>query len=100
MASRNSIALACDADGELTSDGANSYSRDAENRLVGIAYPNGNKTRFSYDGRGRRVQIAQTADRTIGGGADMARPRRAGDDDRGGHTRLRPATVASGRRNC
>ncbi len=51
-----------DADGELVSDGARSYSWDAENRLVGISYTahQGQKTSFSYDGLGRRVAITET----------------------------------------
>ncbi|WIM09099.1 MAG: hypothetical protein OJF58_000050 [Enhydrobacter sp.] len=54
--------LTFDADGSLTSDGQRTYSWDAENRLVGIAYPGqpGKATAFTYDGLGRRVSIAST----------------------------------------
>ncbi|MGH7023084.1 MAG: RHS repeat-associated core domain-containing protein, partial [Caulobacteraceae bacterium] len=46
----------------LTSDGTRTYSWDAENRLVAIAYPGqpGKATTFAYDGLGRRVQISST----------------------------------------
>jgi len=55
-------ALTWDANGNLTSDGQRTYSWDAENRLVGIAYPgvSGKQTAFSYDGLGRRTTIAST----------------------------------------
>ncbi|MGH7025083.1 MAG: hypothetical protein ACREEB_16055, partial [Caulobacteraceae bacterium] len=45
-------ALTYDADGNLTSDGTRTYSWDAENRLVAIAYPGqpGKATTFAYDG--------------------------------------------------
>ena len=45
-------ALTFDADGNLLSDGQRNYTWDAENRLVGIAYPGqaGKATTFSYDG--------------------------------------------------
>jgi RHS repeat-associated protein len=61
-------ALTFDADGNLTSDGQRTYSWDAENRLVGIAYPGqpGKATAFTYDGLGRRVSIASTP---AGGGS-------------------------------
>ena len=55
-------ALTFDAVGNVTSDGARSYTWDAENRLLGIAYPgvSGKATAFTYDGLGRRVTIAST----------------------------------------
>ena len=51
-----------DANGNLLSDGARTYSWDAESRLVAIAYPAspGKATAFAYDGLGRRVSIAST----------------------------------------
>ncbi|MGH7022512.1 MAG: RHS repeat-associated core domain-containing protein [Caulobacteraceae bacterium] len=63
-------ALTFDADGNLTSDGTRTYSWDAENRLVGIAYPGqpGKAITFAYDGLGRRVQISSTP---AGGGTAM-----------------------------
>jgi RHS repeat-associated protein len=56
-----------DANGNLTSDGARTYSWDAENRLVGITYvaQPGKATAFTYDGLGRRAAIIETA---AGGG--------------------------------
>ena len=62
-------ALTFNADGNLTSDGLRNYTWDAENRLVGIAYPgqSGKATAFSYDGLSRRTAIASTP--TGGGGA-------------------------------
>ncbi len=39
-----------DANGNMTSDGTNTYEWDAENRLVRITYPgSGNQTTFNYD---------------------------------------------------
>lgn len=60
--------LTFDAVGNLTSDGARTYTWDAENRLLGIAYPgvSGKATAFTYDGLGRRVTIASTP---AGGGS-------------------------------
>jgi RHS repeat-associated protein len=52
--------LTYDANGNLLSDGQRTYSWDAENRLVGIAYPAqpGKQSTFVYDGLGRRTAIA------------------------------------------
>lgn len=52
-----------DADGELLSDGARTYSWDAENWLIGIGYTShpGQKTRFTYDGLDRRVTITDVS---------------------------------------
>jgi RHS repeat-associated protein len=59
-----------DANGNLLSDGDRTYSWDAENRLVGIAYPSqpGKQTEFKYDGLGRRVEIG---DAPAGGGSTV-----------------------------
>jgi len=44
----------------MTGDGTNSYSWDAENRLLQITYPGtGNNSQFSYDAYGRNVQILE-----------------------------------------
>jgi RHS repeat-associated protein len=61
-------AITFDAVGNVTSDGTRTYTWDAENRLVGIAYPgvSGKATAFTYDGLGRRVTIASTP---AGGGS-------------------------------
>ncbi len=64
-------ALSYDANGNLLSDGARTYSWDAENRLIGITYPSqaGKQTAFTYDGIGRRVTIASTP---AGGGTAVS----------------------------
>ncbi len=52
--------LTFDANGNMTSDGTNSYSWDAENRLLQITYPGtGNDSRFTYDPLGRNVKIEE-----------------------------------------
>jgi RHS repeat-associated protein len=63
--------LSYDANGNLLSDGSRTYSWDAENRLVAIAYPGqpGKATAFAYDGLGRRTTIASTPE---GGGSAVA----------------------------
>ena len=55
-------AVVSDADGNTVSDGARTYSWDAESRLVGITYAAnpGKRTSFAYDGLDRRVAIATT----------------------------------------
>jgi RHS repeat-associated protein len=54
--------VTADADGNILSDGARSYSWDAENRLVAITYKAqpGKHTTFSYDGLDRRAAIRTT----------------------------------------
>ena len=57
----SSSSLTYDADGELTSDGTNTYAWDAENRLFKITYPGtGNSTQFTYDCFGRCVKIVES----------------------------------------
>ncbi|MFN8654757.1 MAG: RHS repeat-associated core domain-containing protein [Candidatus Obscuribacterales bacterium] len=52
--------LTFDANGNMTSDGTNSYSWDAENRLVQITYSgSGNNSQFAYDPLGRNVKIEE-----------------------------------------
>ncbi len=55
-------AVTADADGDIVSDGARTYSWDAENRLVAITYKAqpGKTTTFTYDGLDRRVAIKTT----------------------------------------
>ena len=54
------------ADGNMTSDGTNSYSWDAENRLIKITYPgSGNNSQFTYDGFGRNVEIVETVSGSV-----------------------------------
>jgi RHS repeat-associated protein len=56
-----SKSLTYDLNGNMTSDGTNSFAWDAENRLVKITYPGtGNETALTYDGLGRCVKIVET----------------------------------------
>ena len=56
----SSSSLSYDANGNMTSDGTNSFSWDAENRLVKITYPgSGQTSTFSYDALGRNVNIVE-----------------------------------------
>jgi RHS repeat-associated protein len=56
-----SSTLTWDANGNMTSDGTNTYKWDAENRLIQIDYPGiNNFTSFSYDGRGRNTKTVET----------------------------------------
>jgi len=55
-----STSLAYDLNGNMTSDGTNSYQWDAENRLIQINYAgSGNDSQLSYDGIGRNVKIVE-----------------------------------------
>jgi YD repeat-containing protein len=50
----------------MTSDGTNTYSWDAENRLIKITYPGtGNYSQFTYDGYERTVQVVETVASTV-----------------------------------
>ncbi|HEY9714446.1 MAG TPA: RHS repeat-associated core domain-containing protein, partial [Chroococcales cyanobacterium] len=54
--------LTFDLNGNMTSDGTNTYNWDAQNRLTKITYPGvGNSTDMDYDGRGRNVAIEEHA---------------------------------------
>jgi len=56
----SSVTLTFDANGNMTSDGTNSYSWDAENRLLQITYPgSGNNSQFAFDPFGRNVKIEE-----------------------------------------
>ena len=58
--SGSSTSLTFDANGNMTSDGTNTYSWDAENRSLSIVYPgSGNHSDFTYDGLGRNVKILE-----------------------------------------
>lgn len=58
----NSTTLTFDANGNMTSDGTNSYSWDGENRLVQITYPgSGNNSQFVYDPLDLNVKIEERA---------------------------------------
>jgi len=57
-----SSTLTFDANGNMTSDGTNSYAWDAENRLILITYPGaGTNSQYTYDGLGGWVKIVETA---------------------------------------
>jgi RHS repeat-associated protein len=61
-----STSLTYDLNGNMTSDGTNSYSWDAENRLIKIVYPgSGNNSAFTYDGFGRNVEIVETVSGSV-----------------------------------
>jgi RHS repeat-associated protein len=64
LAALGGIPFSYDADGNLISDGARTYSWDAENRLVGITYAadRKKKTSFAYDALDRRVAITTTTE--------------------------------------
>jgi RHS repeat-associated protein len=50
----------------MTSDGTNSYSWDAENRLIQVTYPGtGNNSQFTCDGLGRCVKIVETVSSSV-----------------------------------
>jgi len=54
------VALEYDANGNMISDGKNTYEWDAENRLIKITYPGtGNNSQFTFDGAGRNVKIIE-----------------------------------------
>lgn len=55
-----------DANGNMTSDGTNTYKWDAENRLVEIDYPgSGNRSEFVYDGNRRNTKIVETVSGSV-----------------------------------
>ncbi len=56
-----SSTLTYDLNGNMTSDGTNTYSWDAENRMIKITYPGVNNfSTFGYDGLSRNVSIVET----------------------------------------
>jgi RHS repeat-associated protein len=61
-----SSTLTWDANGNMTSDGTNTYKWDAENRLIQIDYPAVNNfTSFSFDGYGRNTKIVETTSGSV-----------------------------------
>ncbi|MDR3615618.1 MAG: RHS repeat-associated core domain-containing protein, partial [Candidatus Obscuribacterales bacterium] len=55
-----STSLTYDLNGNMTSDGTNTYSWDAENRLIQTNYPgSGNNSNFVYDGVGHLIKITE-----------------------------------------
>ncbi|HIA53570.1 MAG TPA: LysM peptidoglycan-binding domain-containing protein [Candidatus Melainabacteria bacterium] len=61
-----SSTLTWDANGNMTSDGTNTYKWDAENRLIEIDYPGvNNYSQFSYDGLSRNTKIVETVSGSV-----------------------------------
>lgn len=61
-----SVSFSHDANGNMTSDGTNSYEWDVEDRLIKIVYPGAdNYTELMYDGLGRRVKIVETVSGSV-----------------------------------
>lgn len=61
-----SVSPSFDANGNMTSDGVNTYSWDAENKLVNIDYPGSqNTSHFISDSIGRLVRIEEKTNGTI-----------------------------------
>ncbi|MFN8659716.1 MAG: RHS repeat-associated core domain-containing protein, partial [Candidatus Obscuribacterales bacterium] len=61
-----SATLTYDLNGNMTSDGTNSFAWDAENRLIQITYPSANnKTEFTYSPTGGRVKIVETVSGSV-----------------------------------
>lgn len=62
----SSASLTYDLNGNMTSDGTNSYSWDACDRLIKITYPGtGNNTQFLYSPWGKFVSIVETVSGTV-----------------------------------
>jgi RHS repeat-associated protein len=60
VAGPTSSSLTFDANGNMSSDGTNSYSWDASNRLVKVTYPgSGNSSEFLYEPHGSIGQIVE-----------------------------------------
>jgi len=54
-----------DANGNMLSDGVNTYTWDAANRLKAVNEPGGGQSQFTYDSFGRRVQITESTSGTV-----------------------------------
>jgi YD repeat-containing protein len=66
VANGTTASLTYDLNGNMTSDGTNSYSWDAENRATKIVYPgSGNTSQFAYDALGRNVSIVETVSGSV-----------------------------------
>ncbi len=62
----SSSSLTFDANGNMISDGTNSYAWDAENRLIKITYPgSGNYSQILYEAQGIKGQITETVASTL-----------------------------------
>jgi RHS repeat-associated protein len=61
-----SSTLSYDKNGNMLSDGTNTYAWDVENRLIKITYPgSGNNSQFTYDPLGRCVKIVETVSSSV-----------------------------------
>ncbi|MBX9724512.1 MAG: RHS repeat-associated core domain-containing protein [Candidatus Obscuribacterales bacterium] len=62
----SSSSLTFDANGNMTSDGTNTYAWDAEDRLIKITYPgSGNYSQILYDANGIKGQVTETVASTL-----------------------------------
>ncbi len=62
----SSSTLTYDLNGNMTSDGTNTYAWDADNRMIKITYPgSGNYTNLAYNGLGRNVKIEEYASSSL-----------------------------------
>jgi RHS repeat-associated protein len=62
----SSTSLTFDANGNMTSDGTNTYAWDADDRLIQVTYPgSGNYSQFTYDGLGHDVKILEYSGGTL-----------------------------------
>src|SRR5206468_2635885 len=57
------VAYIYDADGNLTSDGVNTYAYDQQNRLISVTGPGG-ITQYEYDALGNRTASIVNGQRT------------------------------------
>ncbi|MDP3510575.1 MAG: RHS repeat-associated core domain-containing protein [Candidatus Melainabacteria bacterium] len=66
MSGPSSSSQTSDANGNMTSDGTNSYAWDAENRLIKITYPGSvDHSQILYDATGIKGQITETVASTL-----------------------------------
>lgn len=66
VSSGSSATLTYDGNGNMTSDGTNTYAWDAENRLIKITYPGTNNfSDFTYDAFDRNTKIVETTGGTV-----------------------------------
>ncbi len=62
----STVSLTFDANGNMTSDGVNSFSWDAEDRLIKVTYPGSNNfSSFVYDPLSRNVKIVETVSGSV-----------------------------------
>ncbi len=64
--SPSTASLTFDANGNMTSDGVNSFSWDAEDRLIKVTYPGSNNfSSFTFDPLSRNVKIVETVSGSV-----------------------------------